>query len=106
MAVELLPCPFCGADAAYISAREIDDECFVISCDKCNAEGPYYGGNDSTQPEEARKLWNTRAAPPAAPTEAMIEAGVKRLVELSGKHVVYEHMAREIYEAMITAREA
>lgn len=55
---DLKPCPFCGSTDVHV--RQIDKECSVVSCDGCNAEGGYFGGNDSTSPAEAIEAWNRR----------------------------------------------
>ena len=54
------PCPFCGNDDPIID--EIDTETSIVRCYNCLAEGPYYGDTDSTSPDDAVKLWNSRVA--------------------------------------------
>lgn len=48
---ELLPCPFCGADAGITLGLS------AILCTSCLAEGP------ATTPEGIIALWNTRPQP-------------------------------------------
>jgi Lar family restriction alleviation protein len=55
---KLLPCPFCGGEGELYEPNE---EVAVIACLQCNAEGGYYGGEDSSTPDDAIRLWNTRA---------------------------------------------
>lgn len=68
--MELLPdlksCPFCGGEGEIYHPN---DEVSVITCKSCNAEGGYYGGLDSTSPEDARKFWNTREQPMPEPVQ-------------------------------------
>jgi Lar family restriction alleviation protein len=56
---ELKACPFCGS--RDVKVVPLDEETFVVDCQGCNATGGYYGGDDSTGPEEAAELWNARA---------------------------------------------
>ena len=62
MQVELKPCPFCGETERLSVTHPFDedDETALVDCDRCNAQGPYYGGSDSTSPEEAIAGWNRR----------------------------------------------
>ena len=61
MKTELRPCPFCGGRKAYLDRMESgSDEDSFIHCPECGADGPYYGGTDSTLPHEAVELWNHR----------------------------------------------
>ena len=60
----LLPCPFCGNNdklRIYVPFAE-DKETSVVTCDQCNAEGPYFGGSDSQSEDEAIAAWNRRAS--------------------------------------------
>lgn len=61
MEQELKPCPFCGGNNLGFS--EIFDETEVVHCHSCNAEGPFWGGNDSQSKQEATDKWNTRVTP-------------------------------------------
>lgn len=58
----LEPCPFCGTNDRLRIYNPFDDdsETEVVTCDQCNAEGPYYGCSDSTSETEAIELWNRR----------------------------------------------
>lgn len=58
---ELKPCPFCGSPS--ISFRELESETIVATCDTCNADGPYWGGEDSQSEQDAINQWNTRVQP-------------------------------------------
>lgn len=53
---ELLPCPFCGGDAAFVS-REIiyEPEFYVVRCDDCLADS-----SPGTTMSQAACLWNRR----------------------------------------------
>jgi Lar family restriction alleviation protein len=59
----LKPCPFCG-NRSGLEPFPLDDEQYAVCCPRCNAQGGYYGGNDSTSPSEAVAVWNQRATPP------------------------------------------
>ena len=54
---DLLPCPFCGEAMRISVQRE------MVVCLTCDANGPEtpWGCNDYEAPDEAIKLWNTRA---------------------------------------------
>ena len=68
MADKLKPCPFCGADASSEFFSN-DGGGWSIFCDECHA-------NSVTTPSKAEAIaaWNTRATPPAEPTDVMIVA--------------------------------
>lgn len=115
----LEPCPFCGKSAASID--QADDELCYVFCGFCLAEGPNYGMNESTSPDEAATLWNTRqnawkaarfdamrkaeaegeiAIVPVEPTEAMRVNGGNNLN--LGNDADRNH-ATTIFKAMIRA---
>lgn len=66
MSEELMPCPFCGEDAAILDGKS--DSCRV-RCESCGTEGrPSFFNGDSQDEidiaeEEARYGWNTRSTP-------------------------------------------
>jgi Lar family restriction alleviation protein len=62
----LKPCPFCGSNdrLRLYEPFEPSDELVVVTCDQCNANGPYYGENDSQSEAEAVALWNRREKQP------------------------------------------
>ena len=47
------PCPFCGSRKTLLS----DGPLFWVTCDGCDAEGPYTRESS----EKAVELWDTRA---------------------------------------------
>jgi Lar family restriction alleviation protein len=62
----LLPCPFCNSsDLIFFDPFEGDSETERVLCRGCNAEGPFYGGTDSTDQREGAMLWNRRAGVPS-----------------------------------------
>ena len=61
MEQELKPCPFCGN--SVLSFRELETETIVVTCDTCNADGPYWGETDSQSQQDAINQWNTRVQP-------------------------------------------
>ena len=63
----ILPCPFCGSrDLSETQVGEDNEDTFAIECNQCLAMGGYYGGNDSTSPDDAAQFWNTRSTPAIA----------------------------------------
>lgn len=81
--VKLLPCPFCGADAAENAEKMRGEWRFFMVA--CGGEGC---GVAPMVSESSRELaiaaWNTRAAHPAAPPEVMelVEA-LKQIIAVS-----------------------
>lgn len=63
---ELLPCPFCGADAAELHENPHADMAWV-ACIVCGLEAPSETG---VQAEQAIDYWNSR---PDASSQAKIE---------------------------------
>jgi len=59
----LMPCPFCGVDAAGIVTSTVffyaRPKGYVVSCDNCDAVGPYKKIRDA-----AVLAWNLRAGRP------------------------------------------
>lgn len=73
----LLPCPFCGGEAARIDFGPCDAENeggSCVSCTKCQASGPVEFGFK----ENFIKNWNTRAALRTAP-EGWVMVRAERL---------------------------
>lgn len=62
MSEKLKPCPFCGSEAA-MECRD-GNESFYVFCAKCGAAAASRYAKDA-----ARKAWNRRAEPPAAPDD-------------------------------------
>ena len=54
----LLPCAFCGSNNIDIKYTSALDQMW-FQCEKCHTEGPL-----ANRVKDARKLWNTRPAPP------------------------------------------
>lgn len=55
--VELLPCPFCGANTQDVLREEVDGiEVTAMTCQTCGARTGYY-----TRPIEAVVAWNSTA---------------------------------------------
>jgi hypothetical protein len=73
---DLLPCPFCGAPAAYLKGRQ------AIACTSCLAEGP------ATTPEGVAQEWNRRAKALSSKNElpSEIEGLVERLQDGDDLH--------------------
>ncbi len=55
---ELKACPFCGSE--NIELYWADNEQAAAHCNGCRASGPDNGHEESTDFEDAAKLWNTR----------------------------------------------
>lgn len=62
MKVELLPCPFCGAQA---NSHQIRARSVQFVCPNCEASGPIADGNPEQEQvwNDARSAWNRRATP-------------------------------------------
>ena len=70
-AIELLPCPFCGAHNSgdildiYPSAPSLGRSYWAVQCDDCGASGPTVRQYNSADPEAlCEAAWNRRATPP------------------------------------------
>ena len=62
MGVELLPCPFCGAQA---NSHQVRARSVRFVCPNCEASGPIADGNPEQEQvwNDARSAWNRRATP-------------------------------------------
>ena len=102
MADELEPCPFCGASIAISAAyRDFEIDWWQVSCRTCGAQAEEFPVRD-----EAIAAWNTRATPPAEPTDAMIEAGMNVVREIAVSPDAGDgHYLADVYRAMTAARE-
>jgi len=78
----LLPCPFCGKPAGICTA---EDEKYVVACDWCWAEGA-----SGYNAEQAASLWNRRAEPTAALTEARAAGFADALREIEVRATALE----------------
>jgi Lar family restriction alleviation protein len=77
---ELLPCPFCGADAAELHENPHADMAWV-ACIVCGLEAPSETG---VQAEQAIDYWNSR---PDASSQAEIERLRTALDRLVAEHI-------------------
>ncbi len=66
---ELLPCPFCGANAAL---RRYHKYCVVAHCSECDCDGPEEGTE-----AKAIAAWNRRVPLPSIPHNGTINATEK-----------------------------
>lgn len=64
----LLPCPFCGGVAAYMTADEAGPDAYVVTCMQCHASSAVHYAVKESPREKAIAAWNRRAAP-SAPAE-------------------------------------
>ena len=74
----LLPCPFCGSTAGDIKLSR--GHGYIIGCGTCQ------GQQFALKRDEAVKLWNTRAHPPAQ-GEQHVCASVTEAIEASALHL-------------------
>jgi hypothetical protein len=72
--VDLLPCDFCGQDAACI--HDYDDGYWRVIC-PCTAFGPLRGTE-----VEAIAAWNTRTSPDVSQSEGMVTEALERALRI------------------------
>ena len=68
---DLLLCPFCGDDHAFVWAYAFGDsdvQQYMVSCKQCESETAY-----CDNPTKAIDMWNTRTSPKLDKLEAEVE---------------------------------
>lgn len=81
--LNLLPCPFCGGAAVhYIDVHKIH----VVFCEQCPS-GTWFSGPTA---EQAAFLWNRRAEPTEALTEARAAGFADAIAEIEVRAAAFE----------------
>lgn len=97
--LKLLPCPFCGGEAAPYHVDQCEDEgepAAFVMCNLCNAQVPWSPGLG------AIAAWNRRAFPASGEREGL--ADHKWLDPECGVHGCQSLVWRSRYEAAINGR--
>lgn len=110
---ELLPCPFCGAQAVFVRDHDADGDFVAVQCTECGCgSGKHYPLMDDARPNAANE-WNRRPAPPAPEVEmeedqddarAMsVEGAMMRLAECENAQAERETLAALYDEGVSSA---
>lgn len=75
MSAQLLPCPFCGGEAAFESIDYADHSMKTCGCHNEDCIG-YQSITKFATKREAAKAWNTRTPSPAATVSKIEGEGV------------------------------
>lgn len=64
MALDILPCPFCGGTDLRLGRHQLDSTAWFITCWNCESNGPVVQASEYESNEEpnvmARDAWNKR----------------------------------------------